>query len=223
MTTPQIPVLYQDEHLVAIDKPAWSVVHKTRGAKGALVLAPALSEQLKIKVYPVHRLDRQTSGVMVFALTKEDASLLGAQVRDGIWRKTYLGLCRGAMEEPIRIESEVPEGKFRRPATTVLEPLEIFCGRYTLVRATPRTGRRHQIRYHHRHIHNPLVCDVNYGDGKVNRLFRQTFELGRMFLHAETLKLPHPVEFRMMELQVGLPPDLEGVLDKLRGYEGPVA
>ncbi len=223
MARPEIPILYRDDHLVAIHKPAWSVVHRTRGAKGALVLASALAEQLGSKIFPLHRLDRQTSGVMVFALSRAAASVLGAHVREGAWRKSYLALCRGVIHHAVRVEKHVPEGEHRRPARTWLEPLEVFCDRYTLVRATPWTGRRHQIRYHHSSLHCPLVCDVNYGDGKVNRLFRQTFGLDRMFLHAEWLKLTHPFEHRMVELRAELPDELESVLQKLRVYEGPVA
>ena len=220
MNAPDIPVLYQDETLVAIDKPAWSVVHKTRGAKGALILVDALAEQLGTRVWPVHRLDRQTSGVMVFAMSQKAASLMSAHVREGAWRKTYLGLCRGVLDHALSTERDVPEGEHRRPARTFVEPLEILCDRYTYIRATPHTGRRHQIRYHQKQLRSPLVCDVNYGDGKVNRFFRQTFSLGRMFLHAETLKLPHPVEPRRVVLECALPEELAQVLRALREYEG---
>ena len=223
MKAPDIPVLYRDDELVAIDKPAWSVVHKTRGAKGALILVDALAEQLGGKIFPVHRLDRQTSGVMVFALSREAASAMSAHVREGTYRKTYLGLCRGVIEHALSTEREVPEGEHRRPARTFVEPLEILAGRYTYMRATPQTGRRHQIRYHQKQLRAPLICDVNYGDGKVNRFFRQTFSLDRMFLHAETLKLPHPVEARRVELSVPLPEELDRVLRELRAYEGEVA
>ena len=226
MTAPeilQLEVLYQDEMLVAIHKPAWAVVHKTRGAKGALILVDALAQQLGLPIFPVHRLDRQTSGVMVFALSRQAASAMGGHVREGAWRKSYLGLCRGVIEHAVSVERDVPEGEHRRPARTFVEPLEVLCGRYTFLRFTPHTGRRHQIRYHMKNLRSPLVCDVNYGDGKVNRFFRETFNLQRMFLHAESLKFPHPVEARRVELSAAMPDELGRVLEELREYEGEVA
>ncbi len=223
MEAPEIPVLYQDEQLVAINKPAWAVVHKTRGAKGALILVDALAEQLGKPIFPVHRLDRQTSGVMVFALSRSAASAMGAHVREGAWRKSYLGLCRGVIEHAVSVEKNVREGEHLRPARTFVAPLEVLCDRYTFIRFTPHTGRRHQIRYHMKNLRSPLVCDVNYGDGKVNRFFRKSFDLQRMFLHAETLKFPHPVEARRVELETRLPEELERVLEGLRRWEGEVA
>jgi len=217
-----IPILYQDASVVVVNKPAWSVAHRTRGAAGAMVLVDALRQQLGAPVYTVHRLDRQTSGVLIFALTSEIASLLSDQVRARIWRKTYLGLCRGVIIEELRVDRGVPQGEIRRDALTEIRPLEHFCGRYTLVQATPRTGRRHQIRYHLRHISHPLVGDTNYGKGNINRFFRATFDLSRMFLHAESLSLPHPVENRTLQVDAPLPADLARVLQRLREYRGPV-
>lgn len=218
-----IPVLYEDPWLVAVDKPAWSVVHRTRGAQGALVLCEALPAQLGYPVFPVHRLDRQTSGVLVFARSSEAARLLSETIQAGVWQKRYLGLCRGLVEDSLRIDHEVPEDEVRRPALTEIEPVECFCTRYSLIQAIPRTGRRHQIRYHLKHASHPLVGDGNYGQGRINRFFRDTFGLGRLFLHAESLGLPHPVEPRLIALSVPLPEELDRVLRQLRLYEGEVA
>ncbi|MCA9670360.1 MAG: RluA family pseudouridine synthase [Myxococcales bacterium] len=217
-----LELVYEDDELVAINKPAWSVVHYTRGVRGALLLNNALAERTGAKVFPLHRLDRQTSGVIVFAKSSEVASLMSADVRDGIWHKRYLGLARGTIEAPLTCDRGVKEGDVRRDARSDFEPLESFCDRYTLVRATPHTGRRHQLRYHLKHISHPIVGDVLYGDSKVNRFFRETFGLGRHFLHAAWLRVLRPGRAEALELEAPLPPELEDVLEKLRAYDGPV-
>jgi tRNA pseudouridine65 synthase len=216
-----LAILHLDAQLVAVNKPAWSVVHRSRGADGALVIVRELAAQLGGAVFPIHRLDRQTSGVLLLARSAEIARVLCEEVREGRFRKTYLGLCRGVLREALRVDHPVLEGGVRRPACTDLEPLEHFCDRYTLVRARPLTGRKHQIRYHLKHVSHPLVVDVSYGAGDQNRFFRDTFGLRRLFLHAESLRVVHPVEPRQLELAAPLPPELEEVLARLREYRGP--
>ncbi|MBW2732801.1 MAG: hypothetical protein JRH20_10455 [Deltaproteobacteria bacterium] len=215
-----LSILYQDEHLVGLEKPAGFVVHRMPGLpRDAPLLLQTLRDQLGQRVYPVHRLDRQTSGVMVFALSSEVASKMSEHVRAGLWKKRYLALCRGPMKEFKVAERAVPDGDARREARTDFEPLETFCGRYTLTRALPHTGRRHQIRYHLKHLRHPLVGDANYGVGVINRFFRGTFALQRHFLHAEWLRLPHPFECRDLELSAALPEELMEVLAALREYK----
>jgi tRNA pseudouridine65 synthase len=223
--TSSLEVLYQDGYIVAVDKPAWWVVHRTRGARDAEVVVQTLRRQLGGEVYPVHRLDRQASGVLVLARTREAASVIGRQLREapGTWHKRYLGLCRGVLERGCTVDHPVRgPGGVRREAQTHLDPLEVYCQRYTLVRATPVTGRRHQIRYHLKHLSHPLLGDANYGQGRLNRFFRGTFALDRLFLHAEHLRLLHPVEDRQLELSSPLPEGLRRVLECLAGYTGPV-
>ncbi|MBW2736621.1 MAG: hypothetical protein JRH20_29890 [Deltaproteobacteria bacterium] len=178
-----IPIIYRDEMLVAIDKPTGSIVHRTRGAPpDSPILVDVLAQELGQRVFPVHRLDRQTSGVMVFALSSEVARRVAGDIQTMQWKKTYLGLCRGVITEPQMVDSPVREGDKRRPARTDVTPLEVYCNRYTFFRAIPHTGRRHQVRYHFRHLRHPLASDSNYGDGAVNRFFRQTMGLNRLFL-----------------------------------------
>jgi tRNA pseudouridine65 synthase len=218
-----LPILFEDEHLVAVDKPAWWVVHQTKGARDAPIVLRLLRDQLGQLLYPVHRLDRQVSGVLVLARSSEMARRLSEHIREGQWQKRYLGLCRGVLESTLRIDHPVPEGDARRPALTHVEALRSFAKRYTLVQAIPATGRRHQIRYHLKHVAHPLVGDTSYGQGPINRFFRERFGLGRLFLHAERLRLPHPVENRYVELESPLPEALQRVLEELACYEGPVA
>lgn len=219
-----LTVLYRDEALVAIAKPSGAVVHRTRGLPpGTTLLVQALRDQLGQRVYPVHRLDRQTSGVLVFALSPAHASAMAADLREQRWRKRYLGLARGPLREPFEVDYAVPEEDKRREARTSFDPVETFCERYTLVAAYPHTGRYHQVRRHLKHEKHPLVGDTNYGDSKVNRLFRREFGLHRLFLHAEKLELPHPVELRRLELSCPLSDELAACLEALRRYEGPIA
>lgn len=215
-------VLYQDQQLVVVHKPAWWVIHKTRGARGAPILLDVMARALGQPVWPVHRLDRQTSGVLVLALSAEVAAELSRQIREGLWRKAYLGLCRGVVSEELRVDHPVLQEGVPRPAATDFIPLEHFCDRYTLLQCVPHTGRRHQIRRHLKHQSHPIIGDTNHGQGPQNRFFRETFDLRRMFLHAETLRLLHPVENRLVQLTAPLPDELEQVLDRLRGYRGPV-
>lgn len=218
-----LPVLYQDDQVVAVDKPAWAVVHPTRGARGALVMVHALAEQLGAPLFPVHRLDWQTSGVLLLARSAAAAATLSCEFREERVRKTYLGLCRGPIAEPLRVDRAVPEGEARRPACTEVDPLEVLCSRYTFLRARPLSGRRHQVRYHLKHSTHPLVGDTEYGQGPINRFFRDRFGLGRLFLHAETLRVLHPRAPRYLELRAPLPAELESVLAALRAWQGPVA
>jgi len=220
-----LELLHIDEHLVVVNKPAWSVVHPTRGARGAPVLVHELRAQLGgSPLFPVHRLDRQASGVLVIARSSEVAARLSDDIRGSRWDKHYVALCRGVIQDSLRIDHPVREvgTDQRRTALTHVDPLEVYCNRYTLVHAEPRTGRRHQIRYHLKHVAHPIVGDANYGQGPINRFFRESFGLERMFLHAERLRLDHPVESRRLELVCPLPPELVATLERLELHQGPV-
>lgn len=212
-------ILHDDPEIVAIDKPAWSVVHRTRGADGAFVLRDRLSEQLGAEVFPVHRLDCQTSGVLVFAKATRAAQILSDDLREGRWTKRYLALCRGPLIGEIAIDRPVPEDGKERDARTRIVPIETFCDRFTLVDALPQTGRRHQIRFHLKQERHHVVGDTTYGKGPINRWFRAELGLDRMFLHASRLLIVHPRRAERIEILSPLPPDLEAVLARLRGIE----
>lgn len=219
----RLSILHEDEALLVVSKPAGSVVHWTRGAGDSPVLLECLRRQCGCALWPVHRLDRQASGVIVFAKSAAVAAQLGADLRQQRWQKRYLVLCRGVLAEALSVDHPVPEGEQRRPAQTAIAPLEVFCRRYTLAGATPLSGRRHQLRYHFKHLRHPLVGDTLYGQGPINRFFRQTFGLHRLFLHAEALSLPHPRDGSALHLHCPLPDELGQVLAALRQHTGPVA
>lgn len=215
-----LPILYRDQAIVAVDKPSGLSVH--RGWDGDRDVAMTrLRDQLGQHVFPAHRLDRATSGVLLFALSPEIATALGKLFADGRAEKSYLALVRGVPPVSGTIDHPLPSGEDRRqprvPAVTDFARLESF-GRYCLVEARPRTGRLHQIRRHLKHIACPIIGDVNYGKGEHNRLFRTDHDLHRMFLHAATLRLPHPTTGHLLEIHAPLPPELAKVLERLRQH-----
>ena len=188
-----LPLIYGDEHMAVFAKPSGLLVH--RGWDNDREVAMSLArDALGRHVYPVHRLDRATSGALLFALDASCAAALGALFANGSVEKTYLAFVRGITPDAGRIDSPVPktEGGPRVAAVTSFRRLHIF-EQFSLVEARPETGRLHQIRRHLKHIGHPIVGDVNYGKGDVNRLFRQRFGLHRLALHALRLAFIHPV------------------------------
>jgi len=170
------------------------------------------------KLYPAHRLDRPTSGVLVCARSAEAAAALGASW--GRVEKRYVGLCRGVPDELGTIDHPLPRGeekdsprvqavtRFRRLAVSPVERvawLELF----------PETGRLHQIRRHLKHVSHPLLGDVNYGKGDWNRRFRTEYGLARLALHAESITLPHPRAGELVCVRCPLPADLVEPLRRL--------
>lgn len=214
----RLSVLYRDQAIVAVDKPSGLSVH--RGWDGERDVAMTrLRDQLGRHVYPVHRLDRGTSGVLLFALSAEVAASLGRILAEGRAEKSYVALVRGVPPISGTIDHPLPAGEDhhdkRVSAVTDFWRLETF-GRYSLVEARPRTGRLHQVRRHLKHIACPIIGDVNYGKGEHNRLFRASYGLHRLFLHAATLRLPHPETGHILEIHAPLPPELAAVLARLR-------
>ena len=213
MPSPEtLPFLYRDEALAAVDKPSGMAVH--RGWSQERIVAMTLArDRLGRHVYPVHRLDRGTSGVLVLALSPEVARRLQEQFEAGGVRKRYLALVRGIPPEEGVIDHPIPRAPDspRVPAVTEFRRLATF-ERYALVEVVPRTGRLHQIRRHLKHISHPLIGDVRYGKGEHNRLFRDRFGLHRLALHALELGFAHPVDGRPLSVFAPVPEDLAGPL-----------
>jgi tRNA pseudouridine65 synthase len=207
-----LPLLYNDDRLIAIAKPSGLAVH--RGASRDRVVALTLvRDQVGRHVYPVHRLDRATSGVLLFALDPEAARAHQEQLEAGTVHKRYVALVRGIAPEEGVIDHPIPrdEDGPRVPAVTAFRRLGTF-ERYSLVEAVPRTGRRHQIRRHLKHISHPLIGDVLYGKGEHNRLFRDRFGLHRLALHALEITFAHPDDGRPLCIAAPVPEDLAGPL-----------
>lgn len=236
-----LTLLHRDEHIAVFNKPAGLLVHRSwidrHETRFALQLARDLLGQ---RVYPVHRLDKPTSGVLLFALSPWDSSRLTDSFTSGDVTKRYLAVCRGItpeegtidyplLEEQDRHDLHRQEGKepqgaitaFRRLGTVEL-PFSVgrypTC-RYSLVETRPLTGRRHQIRRHFKHIFHPIIGDVNYGEGRHNRFFREELAAPRLLLHAAGLTFPHPFTGREMSITAPLDRVFTGLVHRL-GWEG---
>ncbi len=209
------PILYRDDDLVIVNKPSGLVVHRGFATDRVTAMA-VVRDQIGRHVFPVHRLDRGTSGALAFALSSEGAAAVGACFEAGQATKRYLALVRGITPEEGLIDHPVPSSPDgpRVPARTRYRRLFAF-ERFSLVEALPETGRLHQIRRHFKHLSHPLVGDVNYGKGDINRLFRERFGLHRLALHALELRLAHPRSGEPVTVRAPLPEDLAGPWGKM--------
>ncbi len=214
--TGALPILYRDRWLVAVNKPAGLLVHRSElDAERSDFLLQRLRDQLGQRLYPLHRLDKPTSGALLFALDSDTARLLGEQFSgDGI-DKRYLAVVRGWTEEsgtidyPLLPLRDHPRQKGRerppkaaQPARTDYRRLASAelphavgrypTARYSLLELRLHSGRRRQIRRHLKHIFHPVIGDSSHGDGAHNRFFREQFDCRRLLLHARSLALAHP-------------------------------
>jgi tRNA pseudouridine65 synthase len=226
-----LPILYIDEHLVAIDKPAGLLVHRTaldtREQRFALQL---LRDQLGRPVWPAHRLDKGTSGVLLFALDASVASLLGQAFESAQMSKCYLALVRGwpsaeagLIDHPLARDPERAsagqEMLAARTAWTLQRRLEWplaldprFPGsRFALIEARPETGRRHQIRRHLKHIAHPIIGDATHGKGPLNRAVAAHLGVQRLWLHALSLAFAHPLTGAPLRVEAPLGPEWSGL------------
>lgn len=207
-TIHDLPLLHADDTIAVFNKPSGLAVH--RGWANDKITALSLARnRLGRHVFPVQRLDRATSGVLVFAMSSESAAALQELFRQGAVTKRYFALVRGTPPVEGTIDHPVPRSEkgervdaithFRRLATA---------GRFSLIEASPETGRLHQIRRHLKHIGHPLVGDVNYGVGEINRLFRSEYDLHRLALHAVDIAFRHPSTSIDVRYHAELPRDL---------------
>jgi len=223
----ELTLLYRDDHLVAIDKPAGVLVHRTSMSHDRQFVLQRLRDQLDRWVYPVHRLDRATSGVLLLALDPHTAGLLGKAFREGRVNKRYLALVRGWTEPEGVIERPVYDAgkkqkkpaltRYRRLATVEL-PVAVDrypTSRYSLVEVYPQTGRYQQIRQHFKQISHPLIGDTTWGNGRHNRFFRDRFGIHRLMLHAASLDFNHPHTDRPVHVQAPLDDQWRNLLQAL--------
>ncbi|ATC95219.1 tRNA pseudouridine(65) synthase TruC [Pseudoalteromonas tunicata] len=210
-----LTILFQDEHFVAIDKPSGLLVHRSFLDKHETQFAmQMLRDQLGQHVFPVHRLDRPTSGVLLFALSSDAARKMNEQFSDHRVTKRYLALVRGfapdyrLLDRPLKEELDKIADKYadqnKAPQAAQTEfrclqqvTLPIALGkyptiRYSLVECFPKTGRKHQIRRHLNFLSHPIIGDVNHGDNQHNHFFWQHFERQRLMLFAQRLTFMHP-------------------------------
>lgn len=233
-------LLYQDEWLVAVNKPSGLLVHRSWLDKGETRFAMQMTRDLigGRHVYPVHRLDRPTSGVLLFALSPEVARSLTEAFSGRRVHKEYLALVRGWAPEQGLIDYPLKEqldkiadalatrDKPAQEAVTSFRRLhqvelphavskQHATSRYSLVRLFPHTGRKHQLRRHMEHLFHPMVGDTTHGDGRHNRFFREHFGCQRLLLVARTLSFEHPVLKVPMRIQAPLGAELLTLFGKL--------
>jgi len=218
--TTELAVLYRDDSLAVVDKPAGLMVHDSALARGETdFAADRLREQFGKPIFLVHRLDRATSGCLLLAFDRETASLLGKVLMSREVEKDYLAVCRGWPDEDFVVDHPLDGGPgkplkkpaltgFVRLATAELDmPSSGFAtSRYALLRARPHTGRFRQIRRHLKHVSHHLIGDTSHGDGRHNRAFRM-LGIHRMLLHAQRLAFLHPVSGA--RIAIAAPPDAE--------------
>lgn len=202
-----IDIIYQDEHLLAINKPAGLLAHASKMATDVDIdLLNLLRAQVGGPIHLVHRLDRATSGLVLAARNSEMAGELGRQFMARSVEKQYLGVVRGWPPESGEIDYPLPDVRdnsprkpavtqFRRLATTTVPvPLGKYPEqRYALMQAIPITGRYRQIRKHFHHLSHHLIGDTSHGRTEHNRLFKIEFSVHQLLLHAHVLQFDHPV------------------------------
>ncbi|MHC6526566.1 tRNA pseudouridine(65) synthase TruC [Vibrio proteolyticus] len=221
-----LEIIYQDEHLVAVNKPAGMLVHRSWLDKHETqFVMQTLRDQLGQHVFPLHRLDRPTSGVLVFALSSEVAAKMMPMFANHEMEKTYHAVVRGWIEQgdvldyPLKVELDKIADKFAREdkeaqlAVTAYQPLDKVevpystgrfpTSRYCLLEMKPTTGRKHQLRRHMHHLSHPIIGDTTHGDGKHNRLFREHYDCHRLLLHASELRFVHPFRGEVLILRAG--------------------
>lgn len=238
-----LTILYRDEYLVAIDKPAGLLVHRSnidrRETRFAVQL---LRDQIGCRVQPVHRLDKGTSGVLLFATDPECTRRLGAQFECNEVGKDYLAVVRGWPPESGCIDHALsrthddygaaPGARASLPARTDYRRLATVelthavdrypTARYALLALTPHTGRRHQLRRHLKHLAHPIVGDATYGKGSHNRFFQRQFGCHRLLLACVRLRLRHPVTGVELSVRAPVGAELARLFDAL-GWTDAVA
>ena len=225
----KLEIIYRDNCLIAINKPSGLLVHRTQIDKhdhdNAL---HQLRDQTGLYLYPVHRLDKPTSGVLLFALNSECASFIAKQFEQHQIHKCYLGIVRGYTDEQQTIvhavrDRDAPQKPKLSASTSykTLAQLELPnqidrypTTRYSLLEIVPLSGRRHQIRQHMKHISHPLIGDSSYGKSSHNIFFRQQFNCHRLLLHAHSIRFTHPASCSRCDITAeNLDPSFQRVLE----------
>lgn len=222
-----LEIIYQDDHLIAINKPHGLLVHRSKIANDAKEFAlQLLRDQIGRHVNPVHRLDRKTGGALLFAFDKEIEIAMQKQFQETLVDKHYLAIVRGYTPSEMEIDYPLAKenGTIQEAQTKfiTLQQSEIAIAvgqhptsRYSLVEANPRTGRMHQIRKHFAHIFHPIIGDRPHGCNKQNRFFKDHLKMNTMLLHASKLSFTHPVSGQKVTVEANLQPEFERMLNFL--------
>ncbi|RPA69291.1 pseudouridylate synthase [Cyclobacteriaceae bacterium YHN15] len=228
----QLPILFEDDHYIAINKPAGVLVHRTSIAKeeNELLAVQILRNQIGQKVYPLHRIDRPTSGVLLFGKSSHAAALLQPLFTTDQVRKFYLSIVRGFMPEkhgfidqPLKkkLIGDLQEAKtefwsLAHSEIPYASSPKYNTSRYSVIQAYPHSGRMHQIRRHMAHARHYIIGDTAHGDNKQNNFFRKQFGLQNMLLHAWKLEFRHPVSKEDIKIKAALPEYFKEMLTLLK-------
>ena len=238
MTHSQMPlsICFQDDGLVIVDKPCGMLVHRSGiDAHATTFLMQTLRDQLNQSVYPVHRLDKATSGLVIFALSSEVARALSQAFEHGEITKTYEAFVRGHPPQSLHIDyalrdevdskgRKIKNGTAREAMTelrtltswTVPEPVDRYPeARYSHVQLQPITGRYRQLRRHAKHISHPILGDVRYGKGTHNRFIEERLGIRRLWLHARQVAFRHPLTDEALSISSTPPGDFLRMRDWL--------
>ena len=227
MSNIELEIIYQDEHYIAINKPAGLLVHRTSLATESKEFAlQILRNQINRHVYPCHRLDRKTSGALLFAKSTEANRKMQKCFAENEVAKTYLAIVRGFTEDTgiIDYPLKTDNGKFQEAIThyKTLAKTEVnlpfgkhSTSRYSLVEVKPQTGRMHQIRKHFAHILHPIIGDRPHGCNKQNKLFKERWNMSTMLLHSSSLEFTHPFSGESINIQAPLSPEFTRMLKEL--------
>lgn len=227
----KLEIIFEDDHYIAINKPAGVLVHRTNLAKeeNILLAVQLLRDQIGQRVYPLHRIDRPTSGVLLFGKTPEAAAFLTPLFPTDQVKKQYLAVVRGHMSSDHGwIEQALSKdltGELQEALTEywTLDKTEIpfssspkyLTSRYSLIKVYPHTGRMHQIRRHMAHARHYVVGDTTHGNNKQNIFFRSQFELNNLLLHAWALEFRHPYTNKNIEIKAEMPSYFNLIINKL--------
>jgi Pseudouridylate synthases, 23S RNA-specific len=222
-----LDVIYQDEYLIAINKPPGLLVHRSAMAKDVSLFAlQLLRDQIGRPVYPAHRLDRKTSGILLFSLDKDSDSKMQQLFAGRQTRKVYLAVVRGytpqqgEIDYALKKENGTMQDALTRFTTLARAEIALPSGkhqtsRYSLVKAMPVTGRMHQLRRHFAHILHPIIGDRPHGCNKQNKIWKVAFNMDTMLLHASALHFKHPVTGLDVAIEAPLHPEFERAMSIL--------
>ena len=217
-----LDIIFEDQFIICVNKPNNMVVHHayhSRNVADETSLLQLIQAEKGIKVYPIHRLDRKTSGIILLAKETIHVSKFQELFTNDEIEKTYYGVVRGFSPESKTIDSPVKgrDASIHKDALTYLKTLEQIVleipvkpydsSRYSLVELKPKTGRMHQLRVHTSKISHPLIGDIKYGDKNHDLMFDENFGWKNMFLHAGHLKFKHPFSEEVLILKANFPKD----------------
>ena len=219
-----LDILFRDDHLIAINKPHGLLVHRSPIAADVEEFAlQLLKSQIGQWVNPIHRLDRKTGGVLLFALDKNTEKAMQLQFTENKVNKEYLAIVRGHtpdeedIDYALRKENGMMQEAFTNYITLNRAELDVPFGghatsRYSFIKARPATGRMHQIRKHMSHVFHPIIGDRTHGCNKQNKLFTERWEMSTMLLHASSLSFKHPLTYNEVNIEAPLHDEFKRVM-----------